>query len=422
MRSGLNSVVLILLIICLDIYVFMGIRAIMSNAAAPRTRTLVYGGYWLISIACLATIILLPYLNWHDWKPIVRSYVLAILIGLVMAKLLTVIFLLVDDVRRGVMWIIQQFGSSKAPQPAEVPSGITRSQFLTKMGLLMGGSLFATLTYGFSNKYNYRVHKIKMAFKNLPPAFKGLRIVQLSDIHSGSFNNKAAVQKGIELVNAQQADIVLFTGDLVNDRATEMDHYIDLFSQVKAPMGVYSTLGNHDYGDYYPWPDRDASGFSKQRAENLERLKQVHGELGWRLLMNEHVLLEREGQQIALLGIENWSAMSRFPKYGDLKKAYEGAAHTPFKILLSHDPTHWNAQVRPEYPDIDLMLAGHTHGMQFGVEIPGVKWSPAQYFYKEWAGLYKQGAQRLYVNRGFGFLGYPGRVGILPEITLIELV
>ena len=422
MRSGLNSVVLILLIICLDIYVFMGIRAIMSNAAAPRTRTLVYGGYWLISIACLATIILLPYLNWHDWKPIVRSYVLAILIGLVMAKLLTVIFLLVDDVRRGVMWIIQQFGSSKAPQPAEVPSGITRSQFLTKMGLLMGGSLFATLTYGFSNKYNYRVHKIKMAFKNLPPAFKGLRIVQLSDIHSGSFNNKAAVQKGIELVNAQQADIVLFTGDLVNDRATEMDHYIDLFSQVKAPMGVYSTLGNHDYGDYYPWPDRDASGFSKQRAENLERLKQVHGELGWRLLMNEHVLLEREGQQIALLGIENWSAMSRFPKYGDLKKAYEGAAHAPFKILLSHDPTHWNAQVRPEYPDINLMLAGHTHGMQFGVEIPGVKWSPAQYFYKEWAGLYKQGAQRLYVNRGFGFLGYPGRVGILPEITLIELV
>jgi len=394
----------------------------MSNAAAPRTRTLVYGGYWLISIACLATIILLPYLNWHDWKPIVRSYVLAILIGLVMAKLLTVIFLLVDDVRRGVMWIIQQFGSSKAPQPAEVPSGITRSQFLTKMGLLMGGSLFATLTYGFSNKYNYRVHKIKMAFKNLPPAFKGLRIVQLSDIHSGSFNNKAAVQKGIELVNAQQADIVLFTGDLVNDRATEMDHYKDLFSQVKAPMGVYSTLGNHDYGDYYPWPDRDASGFSKQRAENLERLKQVHGELGWRLLMNEHVLLEREGQQIALLGIENWSAMSRFPKYGDLKKAYEGAAHAPFKILLSHDPTHWNAQVRPEYPDIDLMLAGHTHGMQFGVEIPGVKWSPAQYFYKEWAGLYKQGAQRLYVNRGFGFLGYPGRVGILPEITLIELV
>jgi len=422
MRSGLNSVVLILLIICLDIYVFMGIRAIMSNAAAPRTRTLVYGGYWLISIACLATIILLPYLNWHDWKPIVRSYVLAILIGLVMAKLLTVIFLLVDDVRRGVMWIIQQFGSSKAPQPAEVPSGITRSQFLTKMGLLMGGSLFATLTYGFSNKYNYRVHKIKMAFKNLPPAFKGLRIVQLSDIHSGSFNNKAAVQKGIELVNAQQADIVLFTGDLVNDRATEMDHYMDLFSQVKAPMGVYSTLGNHDYGDYYPWPDRDASGFSKQRAENLQRLKQVHGELGWRLLMNEHVLLERQGQQIALLGIENWSAMSRFPKYGDLKKAYEGAAHAPFKILLSHDPTHWNAQVRPEYPDIDLMLAGHTHGMQFGVEIPGVKWSPAQYFYKEWAGLYKQGAQRLYVNRGFGFLGYPGRVGILPEITLIELV
>lgn len=420
MRSGLNSVVLILLIICLDIYVFMGIRAITSMAA-PRTRTLIYSGYWFVSIACILTIILLPYLNWHDWRPIVRSYVLAILIGLVMAKLLTVIFLLVDDVRRGVQWIIQRFSTTPPEQTQEVATGITRSQFLTKMGLLMGGSLFATLTYGFSNKYNYRVHRIKMAFKNLPPAFKGLKIVQLSDIHSGSFNNKAAVQKGIELVNAQQADLVLFTGDLVNDRATEMEHYMELFSQIKAPLGVYSTLGNHDYGDYYPWPDRDSSGFSHQRAQNLNRLKQIHGEMGWRLLMNEHVLLERDGQQIALLGIENWSAMSRFPKYGDLKKAYEGSAHVPFKILLSHDPTHWDAQVRPEYPDIDLMLAGHTHGMQFGVEIPGVKWSPAQYFYKEWAGLYKQGAQRLYVNRGFGFLGYPGRVGILPEITLIEL-
>ncbi|HEU4553535.1 MAG TPA: metallophosphoesterase [Chitinophaga sp.] len=391
------------------------------NSSAPRIRGLVYGAYWLVSIACIATIILLPYLRWHDWKPIVRSYVLAVLIGLVMAKLLAVVFLLADDVRRGIVWLIQRFGNRPAPVPGEAGTGISRSQFLTKMGLLMGGGLFATLTYGFSNKYNYRLHKVKLAFKNLPPAFKGLRIIQISDIHSGSFNNKEAVIKGVEMINAQQADLVLFTGDLVNDRALEMNDYMDVFNRIKAPMGVYSTLGNHDYGDYYPWPDRDESGYSKQRAENLERLKQVHGELGWRLLMNEHVVLERDGQQIALLGIENWSAMSRFPKYGDLKKAYEGSAHIPFKILLSHDPTHWDAQVRPEYPDIDLMLAGHTHGMQFGVEIPGVKWSPAQYFYKEWAGLYKQGVQRLYVNRGYGFLGYPGRVGILPEITLIEL-
>ncbi|WP_217604681.1 metallophosphoesterase [Chitinophaga sp. GbtcB8] len=420
MRSGVNSLVLILLIICLDIYVFMGIRAIM-NGAAPRTRGIVYGIYWLISIACILTIVLLPYLHWHDWKPIVRSYVMAVLIGLVMAKLLVTLFLLVDDIRRGIMWLIQRFGNRPAPTAGELPAGISRSQFLTKMGLLMGGSLFATLTYGFSNKYNYRVHKMKLAFKNLPQAFKGLRIVQISDVHSGSFNNKEAVLKGIELIKAQQADLILFTGDLVNDRATEMDGYMDVFNQLKAPMGVYSTLGNHDYGDYYPWPDRDETGYSHQRAQNLDRLKQIHGELGWRLLMNEHVVLERDGQQIALIGIENWSAMSRFPKYGDLKKAYEGSSHIPFKILLSHDPTHWDAQVRPEYPDIDLMLAGHTHGMQFGVEIPGVRWSPAQYFYKEWAGLYKEGAQRLYVNRGYGFLGYPGRVGILPEITVIEL-
>jgi predicted MPP superfamily phosphohydrolase len=197
---------------------------------------------------------------------------------------------------------------------------------------------------------------------------------------------------------------------------------MDLFRQIKAPMGVYSTLGNHDYGDYYAWPDRDANGYSVQRTENLEKVKALHGQLGWRLLMNEHVTLDRGGEQIALLGIENWSAMNRFPKYGDMKKAYAGASHLPFKILLSHDPTHWDAQVRTEYPDIDLTLAGHTHGMQFGVEIPGIRWSPAQYIYKEWAGLYKEGNQRLYVNRGFGFLGYPGRVGILPEITVIDLV
>ncbi len=420
MRSGLNSVVLIVLIICLDIYVFMGIRAIM-NGAAPRTRAWVYGGYWLVSLSCLATILLLPYLNWHDWKPIVRSYVMAILIGLVLAKAITVVFLLMDDLRRGVQWLIQRFGSHPVAEPGKDINGITRSQFLTKTGLLLGGGLFATLTYGFSNKYNYRVHKIKLAFKNLPAAFKGLRIVQISDIHSGSFNNTPAVLKGIEMINAQEADLILFTGDLVNDRAVEMEPYMEVFNKVKAPMGVFSTLGNHDYGDYYPWPDRDQTGFSAQRSQNLEHLKQIHGKLGWRLLMNEHVVLEKGGEQIALIGIENWSAMSRFPKYGDLKKAYEGSAHIPFKILLSHDPTHWDAQVRTDYPDIDLMLAGHTHGMQFGVEIPGVKWSPAQYFYKEWAGLYKQGSQRLYVNRGFGFLGYPGRVGILPEITLIEL-
>lgn len=419
MRSGFNTVILVIILVLLDVYVFMAVKAIVSGSST-RVRSIVFGGYWTLSALVLLTIILLPYINWYSWPHNARSYVQAMIIGIVVAKMLAAVFLLLDDLRRVVQWIfLRFFKDGTAAIPAD---GISRSRFLSQLGLLLGGGLFATLVYGFSNKYNYRVHKLKLAFKNLPPAFKGLRIVQISDVHSGSFNNKEAVLKGIEMIKAQKADIIFFTGDLVNDRAVEMENYMDVFNQVQAPMGVYSTLGNHDYGDYFAWDDRDINGYSKKRNDNLERLKQVHSELGWRLLMNEHVTLERGGQQIALLGIENWSAMSRFPKYGDLKKAYAGAAHLPFKILLSHDPTHWDAQVRPEYQDIDLTLAGHTHGMQFGVEIPGLKWSPARFIYKEWAGLYKEGDQRLYVNRGFGFLGYPGRVGILPEITVIDLV
>ena len=214
-----------------------------------------------------------------------------------------------------------------------------------------------------------------------------------------------------------QPDLILFSGDLVNDRATEMKDYMDLFSKMKAPMGVYSTFGNHDYGDYVSWPHEGVS-----KNQNLINLAKVHGDLGWRLLMNEHVVLEKNGEQIALIGIENWSNKARFPKHGRMDLAYPGAEKYPFKILMSHDPSHWHAQVIPQYSDVDLTLSGHTHGMQFGVEIPGFHWSPVQYVYKEWAGLYEAGKQKLYVNRGFGFIGYPGRVGILPEITVIELV
>jgi predicted MPP superfamily phosphohydrolase len=417
MRSGFNIFLLAGVLLLLDLYVFMAIRSVFYGATA-RVKKIAFGAYWVIAALVIVTILLMPHIQWPRHT---QPYVLTLIFAISVSKILVAIFLLLDDLRRGITWIIRRFSRPSGPAEATV-SGISRSRFLTQLALLTGGGMFATFIYGFSNKYNYRVRKVRLAFKNLPPAFKGLKILQLSDIHSGSFNNKAAVRKGVELANAQNADIVLFTGDLVNERTFEMDDYKDLFSQIKAPMGVFSTLGNHDYGDYYEWPDKDASGFSQQRMQNLEALKQVHADMGWRLLMNEHVVLQKDGQEIGLLGIENWSAMSRFPKYGDLKKAYEGTSHLPFKILMSHDPTHWDAQVRPEYPDIDLMLAGHTHGMQFGVEIPGFKWSPARFVYKQWADLYTEGKQRLYVNRGFGFLGYPGRVGILPEITVIELV
>lgn len=426
MRAGpglLSSIILIFIMVAMDAYVFVAIRSMMA-AASPKWRTIVFSLYWLTSAVVLASIVFYSRIPWEKFM-MARSYYLTFAFGLFFAKALVIVFLLADDGRRAIMWIVERMRSAPAVAAAEgnrEVEGITRSQFLMKTGLLLGGTMLGTLLYGLSNKYNYHVRKIRLTFKNLPEAFRGLKIVQISDVHSGSFTDKQAVMRGIELIRAQQPDLVVFTGDLVNDRADEMEDYISVFSEIKAPYGVYSTLGNHDYGDYFPWPDYDANRHSEMKVRNLERLKAIHGEMGWKLLMNEHAVLERNGEKIALLGVENWSMNPRFPRKGDLAAAHAGCAEVPFKILLSHDPTHWDGQVRTNYPDIDLMLAGHTHGMQFGVEIPFLKWSPAQYIYKQWAGLYQDGKQSLYVNRGYGFLGYPGRVGIMPEITVIELV
>lgn len=426
MRAGPNlfsSIILILIMVSIDAYVFVAIRSIMVNAS-PKWKAVIFGLYWLTSAIVLASIIFYARIPWEKFM-MARSYYLTFAFGLFFAKALVVVFLLADDGRRAVMWVVEKMRSAPSVAVAEANKeveGISRSQFLMKTGLLLGGTMMGTLLYGLSNKYNYHVRKIRLTFKNLPAAFKGMKIVQISDVHSGSFTDKEAVLRGIELIRAQQPDLVVFTGDLVNDRAEEMNDYISVFNQVKAPLGVFSTLGNHDYGDYFPWPDYDANRYSEMKTRNLERLKAIHGEMGWKLLMNEHAVLEKDGEKIALLGVENWSANARFPRKGDLAAAHAGSADIPFKILLSHDPTHWDGQVRKDYADIDLMLAGHTHGMQFGLEIPFFKWSPAQYIYKQWAGLYQDGKQSLYVNRGYGFLGYPGRVGIMPEITVIELV
>ena len=326
------------------------------------------------------------------------------------------LFFLIDDIRRGGFWAVGQITSSTGAKFLNTENGIPRSTFLTWLGVGLSSTLFFSLLYGFGNKYNYKLITKKVALKNLPLAFKGFKIIHISDIHSGSLKEKEAVLKGIKLITSQQPDLVLFTGDLVNDRATEMQDWMDVFGQIKAPHGVYSTLGNHDYGDYVQWESAVA------KKQNLEDLKKVHANLGWRLLMNENVSIEKGDQSIRLVGIENWGAKARFPKYGKMDIAMQGVAEKEVIILMSHDPSHWEAEVIPKYPHVDLMLSGHTHGMQFGLENPYFKWSPVQWVYKQWAGIYKNNAQQLYVNRGFGFLGYPGRVGIMPEITLIELV
>ncbi len=413
-NSGFLWVIMAILIV-LDIYVFQALK-VVSQSAGSRVRIFIYSAYWLVSLLSVLALVFMPNLQAAAISKSLKSYLFAVVVGLFFAKLIAVLFFVADDLRRGMMWIVGKLYSNPSVPVSQSADGITRSAFLSWMGLAAGSTLFGTLVYGFSNKYNYNLKKLKLSFDNLPAAFRGLKIIHISDIHAGSFNDHLAVKKGIQTILSQKADLILFTGDLVNDRAVEMDEVKHLFAELKAPLGVYSILGNHDYGDYYRWPSNEV------KKDNLETLKKVHGEMGWRLLMNEHISIEREGEKIAILGIENWSAKGNFPKYGKLSEAYKGAEEFPFKILMSHDPSHWDGEVRESYKDIDLMLSGHTHGMQFGVELPGFKWSPVQYMYRQWAGLYETGNQKLYVNRGFGFIGYPGRVGILPEITLIELV
>ena len=402
------------MMIVLDIYVFQAIKFV-SQSAGSRTKLIIYISYWSISVLALLTLILLPYLNLENLNKSFRAVIFAIIIALFFSKLIAAIFLLIDDVRRLLQWTGNKIISK--PEGAEVHDGekITRSNFLSWLGLVAGGGILASLMYGFSNKYNYKVRRVPLQFSNLPHAFKGLKLVQISDIHSGSFSNRQAVQKGVEQIMQLNPDLILFTGDLINNKAEEMEQFHDIFNQLKAPLGIFSVLGNHDYGEYVQWNS------VQERVDNFNQLKEVHKNLGWKLMLNENTIIEKDGDSIAILGVENWSAKARFPKYGDLKKAYSGTEEVPFKILMSHDPSHWDAQVISNYSDIDLMLSGHTHGMQFGIDIPWLKWSPVQYVYKQWAGLYENKHQKLYVNRGFGFLGYPGRVGVLPEITLIHL-
>ncbi len=409
--------------VLLDVYFFQVLKVI-TQSASSRTKLFIHSGYWVLSVAAILMLLLLPYLQIDKQARLAKSTIFSLIAGIFFAKLIASLFFLVDDVRRGIQWAgTKLFFSPKETGTGQTGETISRSVFLSWAGMLAGSGLFGTLVYGFGNKHRYQVKRIRLDYPNLPESFRGTKVVHISDIHSGSFTDKDAVMKGVQKIMNEKPDLILFTGDLVNNVAAEMDDYMDVFDKLRAPMGVYSTLGNHDYGDYIEWENKE------QKAANLERLKQVHADLGWKLLMNEHITLEKGGvpggqvsEKICLLGIENWSSKARFPKYGDLGKAYAGSDQYSFKILMSHDPSHWRAEVCESYRDIDLMLAGHTHGMQFGVEIPGLKWSPVQYVYNEWAGLYENGKQKLYVNRGFGFIGYPGRVGILPEITVFELV
>lgn len=411
----IRFLIFFILIAVVELYFFQVIKTICIDYSPGKRKVIFYIAYSLAAFNLLigAVALFYPPPQWNNFFRMLSSVAFILLI----CKIIGSTFLLIDDVIRLFRWIASYF--QKAPADAtEAAHHISRLKFLSYVGLTFTIVPAISFLYGMvSGAYKYRVHRVKVKSPNLPEAFNGFKIAQLSDIHSGSFLSSDPLVKAFGIVMDQKPDMILFTGDLVNNESTETEPHLESYKMLKAPYGVYSCLGNHDYGDYKEWESPEA------KVQNLEDLKGVHASSGWRLLMNEHVPIEKDGQKIALLGIENWGGNLRFPRYGKLDNAHAGTENYPFKILLSHDPSHWDVQVSQEakYKDIDLTLSGHTHGMQFGIEIPGFKWSPVQYIYKHWAGLYKQDNQYLYVNRGLGFLGYPGRLGIWPEITIIEL-
>ena len=338
-------------------------------------------------------------------------YAIGFFLSLLIFQLLVSVILLAEDVFR-IPQALYSFLKRVPEQTQFIPS---RRKIISQIALGLASIPFASLLYGmYRGKYNYKVLSYNLEFEDLPDAFDGFKITQISDIHSGSFDNQTKVKYGVDLVNQQKSDLVLFTGDLVNNRADEIKPWIKIFNKIKAEFGVFSILGNHDYGDYMRWESPAA------KRKNMEDLYDAHNEMGWDLLLNESRFIEKDGDRLAIIGVENWG--SGFKKAGDLNKALNKVSENDFKILLTHDPSHWEAQVIPHPFKIHLTLCGHTHGMQFGIEIPGIiKWSPAKWRYKQWAGIYSEKNQYLNVNRGFGYLAYPGRVGMWPEVSVITL-
>lgn len=401
----------------IDWYVWQAVRVSFQNTSQNVQNGAKYI-FWGVSAITIVGMWLYNFTN-PDWLG--KSLRTWIMVGVFMnyfSKIFVILFLLIDDLGRLVRWVIAKVqGVSASPVASNIEATpISRSEFLMKTAVVAGTIPAVAMTWGIlSGAHDYRVRKVKLALKNLPKEFEGLTIAQISDIHSGSFFNKVAVKGGIEMLLNQKPDMVFFTGDLVNNKASEVQEYIDIFSKIKAPLGVFSTLGNHDYGDYVQWASPAA------KAQNLKDLNRAHKVLGWDVLNDENRFIEQNGEKLAIIGVQNISGQARFHTYGDLSKAVQGTDEAAVKLLLSHDPTHWDSEVNKKFKDIDVMFSGHTHGTQFGITVGDVTWSPAQYAYKQWAGLYEEGNQKLYVNRGYGYIGYPGRVGMPPEITLFEL-
>lgn len=399
----------------IDWYFYQAIKVVSENWSLSVRQSFRFV-FWIPSVLSLAVMLWWTFDDPFRYSAQIRNWIITALMATYFSKLLGVMVLLIGDLGRMVRYIVSALKPSAGPPPVNETALIPRSEFLGKVAMVGAGLPMGAFVFGIvSGAHDYRLRKQKIKVKQLPKSLEGLTIGQISDIHSGSFWNKTAVKGGVELMMSNKPDLIMFTGDLVNNETAEYRGYVEIFSKLKAPLGVYSVTGNHDYGDYRSWISRE------EKQKNFEDLILAHRETGFDLLLNDNRKIKIGNSELLVAGVENWGA-GRFAKYGKLDAAVAGLDQSDFRILLSHDPSHWDAEVRKKYPQVELMLSGHTHGFQFGVEYGSFKWSPSQYIYKQWAGWYQEGDQNLYVNRGFGYLGYPGRVGIPPEVTILELV
>ena len=403
-----------LIILSIDIYYYRALKTSVQNFNSLIKNSLKIG-YWLFTLATIIFMFFAASYFLDKTPKFARTYIMGVIMIIGVSKLVGTIFIIIYDLVHLLLWVGLKI--RKANKTTDSKISISRFDFIKKTALIASIIPFSTLMFGvLKSAFDYTIHRQKLKIPRLPASFDGLKIVQISDIHSGSFISNNPLEKAVEMIMKEQPDLVFFTGDLVNEITEEALPFIETLSKITAPLGVFSILGNHDYGDYF-YPKGDV----KSREHNYNLMKAVHQKLGWNLLLNKHHIVTKNNERLAILGVENWGKESRFQKFGDIDKAKKGCLDTDVKLLLSHDPTHWDAHVLPHHPDIAVTFSGHTHGMQFGVEIPGFRWSPSQYLYKNWAGWYAQNKQQLYVNRGLGFIGYPGRVGILPEITVFTL-
>ncbi len=400
------------ILIAIDLYAVQAVRTVLRRRGA-MVRGLFQGIYWFVVVVSLLIVWTFYWVGWENITPTLRGYMLSWLTVTYVSKVFVMLPLFLEDLWRMIHWIAHRLRK----KPEKQSKLIGRRLFISQAGVLLGGFLLGQFLYGMARTvYQFRIVRVPLRLPGLPDEFHGWKIVQISDLHLGSFPSTQPIRQVVDMINQEHPHCVFFTGDLINNLSREADPFICLLQEIRAPHGVFSVRGNHDFADYFNWSSEE------EKLRDRARIEELHEQLGWRLLRNEHVLLGSSNQKLAIAGVDNWSMYARFRRYGDLDRALRGTELASIRLLLAHDPSLWIGQVQ-QYPlTVHAMFSGHTHGAQFGVEWTGLHWSPAQWWYPHWAGLYRLRDRLLYVNRGIGFVGYNGRVGIRPEITVFELV